>query len=231
MLIGTDRSPFLWIKIKNLFQVGFTKRIRSSLGREKICWKTYFEFLFLVDHSMQSSTTISLNSIPELTIVMNIEIVNFIPDTTVTYPISDFHFRMKRWAHIWYFREVRCLNFYLSLYVNEIVKIETLHGVSSGVLNISSGILLIRKLKNSLTIRPPSSNITSNLNQPMKSNCSIKSAKPERHSNFLVAIIMVNWVIDFYIVSFILMRMPIINMHFSSPSPCWTISFIWFMSL
>ena len=166
-------NRFLWIKIKNLFQVGFTKWIGCSSGREKICWKTYFEFLFLVDHSMQSSTTISLNSIPELTIVMNIEIINFIPDTTVTYPISDFHLRMKRWAHIWYFREVRCLNFYLSLYINKIVKIETLHGVSSGVLNISSGILLIRKLKNSLTIRPPSSNITSNLNQPMKSNLSI----------------------------------------------------------
>ena len=48
--------------------------------------------------------------------------------------------------------------------------IQTLHGVSSGVLNISSGISLMRKLKNSFTNRPPSSNITSNLNHKVKSH-------------------------------------------------------------
>ena len=47
-------------------------------------------------------------------------------------------------------------------------KFLTLQGASSGVLKISSGILFTRKLKISLTNRLPSSNITSNLNQPIR---------------------------------------------------------------
>ena len=109
-------SRFLWIKIKNLFQVSFAKWVGSSLCREKICWETYFEFEFsewLQD--LYNFLESNGKSKPEFHIVMNIEIINLIPDALMAYPISNFHLCMKWWAHIWNLWDVRCLKWLVQL--------------------------------------------------------------------------------------------------------------------
>ena len=106
------------------------------------------------------------------------------------------------------------------------ITIQTLHGVSSGVLKISSGISLMRKLKNSFTNRPPSSNMTSNLNHPVRSSVYVWTiSEPEWDSDFFFWIEMIHRIVNFDIMSVILMSVTIIHTHLSRPSPCCSVPY------